>query len=126
MPDERAKDPERTVQGGAPVYVVQRRSRPLLLRQVKGAGMPREVRLELDELIVGRSGDAQLSIDSGAVSRRHAALRRSGDHYLFVDLDSSNGIYVNGTRVTSTELHDGDMLQIGDTLFLVVATESTL
>jgi pSer/pThr/pTyr-binding forkhead associated (FHA) protein len=118
--DQSSKNREATLQGGAPVYVVHRRSRPILLRQVKGPGTPREVRLELDEIVVGRASDAQLSISSGAVSRRHAALLRSEDRYTCVDLGSSNGIYVNGEQVTSKELRDGDMLQIGDTLFLYV------
>lgn len=122
MPDDQpGKNQEPTVLGGAPVYSVCTRSKQILLRQVKGAGSPREVPLELDEVIIGRASEAQLSINSGAVSRRHALLRRSDDHYTCVDLGSSNGIYVNGQRVNSKQLHDGDILQVGDTLFLYVA-----
>jgi pSer/pThr/pTyr-binding forkhead associated (FHA) protein len=119
MADESTKSNEPTVAGGAPIYVMQRRSRPFFIRQVKGPGSPRDVRLELDEVILGRGHEAQVCIESGAVSRRHAALIRSDDHYVCVDLESSNGVYVNGTRVTRAELHDGDTLQVGDALFVV-------
>jgi pSer/pThr/pTyr-binding forkhead associated (FHA) protein len=120
MSGQGTKDDEATLAGAAPVYVVQRRGRKNLLRQVKGFGTPREVPLELDEVLIGRTSDAHLTIDSAAVSRKHALLRRSNDRYTCVDLDSSNGIFVNGARVSSKELHDGDMLQIGDALFLYV------
>jgi pSer/pThr/pTyr-binding forkhead associated (FHA) protein len=120
MPDDSStKRDDPTVAGGAPVYVVKRRARPLFLRQLKGPGAPRDVPLELDEIILGRGTDAMVVIDSGAVSRRHAALRRSNDSYTCVDLDSSNGIHVNGERVSEKELRDGDTVQIGDALFVL-------
>lgn len=128
MPDDdeqsvRSQDP--TVVGGAPVYVVQRRGRRAFLRQVKGPGAPREVWLELDEVVLGRGLEAQISIDSGAVSRRHAALLRSDDRYTCLDLRSSNGVFVNGERVTSRELREGDTLQVGDALFVFCEVRQT-
>jgi pSer/pThr/pTyr-binding forkhead associated (FHA) protein len=119
MTDESSKSNEPTVAGGAPIYVVQRRARPLFIRQVKGLGSPRDIQLELDEVIIGRGHDAQICIESGAVSRRHAALIRSEEQYVCVDLDSSNGVYVNGKRVTKAELRDGDTIQVGDALFVL-------
>jgi pSer/pThr/pTyr-binding forkhead associated (FHA) protein len=118
MANESSKPDEPTVAGGVPVYVMQRRARPLFLRQVKGAGAPRDVQLELDEVILGRGTEAQICIESGAVSRRHAALRRSNECYTCVDLESSNGVYVNGKRVATQELRDGDTVQVGDALFV--------
>jgi pSer/pThr/pTyr-binding forkhead associated (FHA) protein len=98
---------------------VLRRARPFFIRQVKDPGSPRDVRVELDEFFLGRGHEAQACIEGGAASRRHAALIRSDDHYVCVDLDSSIGVYVTGTRVTRAELHDGDTLQVGDALFVV-------
>jgi len=115
-PSSKRDDP--TVAGGAPVYKVQRRAHPLYLRQIKGPGAPRDVLLDIDEIVLGRAIEAQISIDSGAVSRRHAALLRSEDRYTCVDLESSNGVFVNGQRVTSVELRDGDTVQVGDALFV--------
>jgi hypothetical protein len=119
MANDSTKTNEPTVAGGAPVYVVQRRARPWFIRQVKGPGAPRDVRLDLDEVVIGRGHDTQVCIDSGAVSRRHAALIRSDDGYVCVDLNSSNGVYVNAKRVTRMELRDGDTIQVGDSLFMV-------
>jgi hypothetical protein len=55
-------------------------------------GSPRDVRLELDEVMLGRGHEAQVCIESGAVSRHHAALIRFDDHYVCVDLHSSTGV----------------------------------
>jgi pSer/pThr/pTyr-binding forkhead associated (FHA) protein len=57
-----------------------------------------------------------LSEDS-AVSRKHARIVKEGNNYKVYDEGSSNGIYVNGVKVTEQELHSGDKLQIGTTVF---------
>ncbi|MEM6955337.1 MAG: sigma 54-interacting transcriptional regulator [Myxococcota bacterium] len=64
---------------------------------------------------IGREGAViELAADT-AVSRRHAELRRSGSGFEVVDLNSSNGVYVNGEGVEQALLHHGDVLRIGDT-----------
>jgi PAS domain S-box-containing protein len=64
--------------------------------------------------IVGRSADADLRLDDPGISRRHAKLvrRRSGACKV-VDLRSTNGTYVNGVRVRSATLREGDRIRIG-------------
>jgi len=50
------------------------------------------------------------------VSRQHAALRRSGDNLFIIDLDSTNGTYLNNDRLIPYQprmLHDGDVLRFG-------------
>jgi pSer/pThr/pTyr-binding forkhead associated (FHA) protein len=118
MSDEKSKGEEPTVVGGVPVVMVQKRSKPFCLRQVKGPGAPRDCLLELQEVVIGRAQEAQLSLDSGAVSRRHARLVRTGSSYRVEDLESANGVYVNGERTTAAELADGDSLQVGDAVFV--------
>lgn len=109
---------EATTAGGVPIYVVQKRSKTGTLRQLKGPGAPRDVPLELDEIVIGRAQDAHLQIDSTSVSRQHAAVRRSESGFSLVDLGSANGIFVNSERIERAELRDGDSVQIGDALFL--------
>ena len=92
--------------------------RPFILQQIQGPGAPRDHHLELEEVIVGRSGQAHICIDSGLLSRRHVALRRNGPEYACADLDSSNGMYLNGIRAHSALLREGDMIQIGDVVFV--------
>jgi pSer/pThr/pTyr-binding forkhead associated (FHA) protein len=47
------------------------------------------------------------------VSRRHAEVREEGSSYYVVDLDSTNGIEVNGRRVRRAKLEDGDTIVLG-------------
>lgn len=68
--------------------------------------------------VLGRSADADCPIQDPNVSRRHAELRqRSSGDWEIVDLNSTNGIKVNGRRVTSSRLENGDRVTIGTTTF---------
>ena len=72
-----------------------------------------------DRVLIGRSADCDLRIDSADVSRMHAAIvAKSGRHFL-EDLGSSNGTSLNGRPVRNAELRNGDIVQIGDYLFYV-------
>jgi pSer/pThr/pTyr-binding forkhead associated (FHA) protein len=111
-------DDQATVAGGVPVYKMNKTARPAVLRLVKGPGAPKDYVLDLDEVIVGRSQDAHVIIDSESVSRRHAAFERGEQGHRCRDLGSSNGVLVNATLVPAAELKDGDSVQIGDALFM--------
>ncbi|MEP7161631.1 MAG: FHA domain-containing protein, partial [Dermatophilaceae bacterium] len=67
--------------------------------------------------VLGRDSGADVTIDDAGVSRRHAEIRvtRDGPHYAVTirDLNSTNGTYVNGDRVDSHRLADGDRLTLG-------------
>jgi len=51
------------------------------------------------------------------VSRRHAEIRREGDAWVLVDLDSTNGIDVGGRRLRRLDLQDGTRFVLGSTEF---------
>src|ERR1019366_7255525 len=73
------------------------------------------------ELIIGREDGCSVHLPGNDVSRRHAVLRK-GDTGLsaeIVDLDSRNGVRVNGRRVSSAPLHRGDVLRLGGWLGVV-------
>lgn len=64
---------------------------------------------------IGRLQDCQARIDDPNVSRHHAELHRRGDTYSVVDLGSTNGTLVNGTRIAGeTRLNDGDTVRVGN------------
>ncbi|MBV1860035.1 MAG: FHA domain-containing protein [Nannocystaceae bacterium] len=67
------------------------------------------------EVMVGRSLEAVLRLQSDGVSRFHARIERTQEGTLVLsDLGSSNGTYVNGRRVKEPEsLNDGDRIQFG-------------
>ncbi len=113
-------EPEATTSAGieSPVASVRRPVRPSKLAQIAGPGAPREFVLELDELVVGRSLQAHISVDSQLISRRHVVLEKRGPEYVCRDLDSKNGMYLNGVKVHSAVLREGDTIQIGDVVLV--------
>jgi hypothetical protein len=76
-------------------------------------GQTREV--DRPRLVLGRSRECEVQLTDPNVSRRHAELRQEGATYWIVDLDSTNGIEVNGKRVKRAKLADGDTITLGST-----------
>jgi pSer/pThr/pTyr-binding forkhead associated (FHA) protein len=62
---------------------------------------------------IGRSTGAEFIVDAALVSRLHCQLTATKDSLQVKDLDSTNGTFVNGQRVTTAELKDGDKLAVG-------------
>lgn len=100
-----------------PASFKPRPRRAHLLEQIGGPGAPSRHELSRDAMIIGRGSTADLRVDSDDVSRVHAQLLRLDDEYTVEDLDSRNGIFLNGLRVHSAVLRDGDQLQLGDAVF---------
>jgi Protein of unknown function (DUF3662)/FHA domain len=65
--------------------------------------------------VIGRSKDSDVQIEDANVSRRHAELRQEGTAYWIVDLDSTNGVEINGRRVKRAKLDKGDTITLGST-----------
>jgi hypothetical protein len=72
-------------------------------------------RVDSRRVVLGRSRDCDIQIEDANVSRRHAELRQEGTAYWIVDLDSTNGIEVNGRRVQRAKLEPGDSFTVGET-----------
>ncbi|HEY3451397.1 MAG TPA: FHA domain-containing protein [Myxococcales bacterium] len=64
-------------------------------------------------LVVGRVGPANILIDDDSVSRRHAEIVKTGSKFSVRDLDSSNGTFLNGDRITEADLQPGDVVRFG-------------
>lgn len=64
-------------------------------------------------VVIGRERAADVVLTSPLVSRRHAEVRPCGDAAEIVDLDSGNGTFVNGERVSKSPLNPGDVVRIG-------------
>jgi HD-GYP domain-containing protein (c-di-GMP phosphodiesterase class II) len=78
---------------------------------------------EGEQLTVGRDESADLQLIDPGVSRVHASVRLSEERPAVTDLGSSNGTLVNGNRITTVELEDGDMIQTGAVRLLVTLEE---
>jgi chromosome segregation ATPase len=66
---------------------------------------------------IGRATGCELHIDSSSVSRHHALILLGGRETIIEDLNSTNGVIVNGRHVTRQVLSDGDLLIIGEIHF---------
>lgn len=69
-----------------------------------------------EPLTVGRGQENSVVLDNDSVSRRHCRVEKRNDSWYVVDLDSTNGTYVNDVQVTEYGLRRGDQIKIGDTI----------
>ncbi len=76
------------------------------------------------QVIVGRSGTADLILVEGMVSRNHACFTLDGGELSLEDMGSTNGTFVNGEKIKSRRLSEGDRVLIGTTIIKVVFSES--
>jgi predicted component of type VI protein secretion system len=70
--------------------------------------------IEGERLTIGRAESAGVRLEDTAVSKQHAAIDLIGHDHMLLDLGSSNGTFVNGTRVTRHLLKHGDIVEIVD------------
>ncbi len=69
--------------------------------------------LDRSRLVVGREPKCEIQIDNLGISREHCAFTQRGEAYLIQDLNSSNGTYVNGKKITEHFLNNDDEIIIG-------------
>jgi hypothetical protein len=71
--------------------------------------------LDKERTVIGRSKDSDIRMEDPNASRRHAEVRHEDGAYWLVDLDSTNGVAVNGRRTKRARLNEGDTITIGST-----------
>lgn len=85
----------------------------------------REFRID-DRCIIGRSKDCDFSVPYKLLSREHAALYVKEGAFYLEDLGSANGCFVNGKRVESAQLENGDKIAFAKLVFIVSGPEKEL
>jgi two-component system, NtrC family, response regulator GlrR len=80
---------------------------------------PRFVPLGANPLVLGRNPDCDVPLDGRAVSWEHAEIAPSGRTAVIRDLQSTNGVMVDGARVHEAELDEGSLIRLGDFLGVV-------
>jgi diguanylate cyclase (GGDEF)-like protein len=84
-------------------------------------------KLRTGSSLIGRAQNAEVRLVDDGVSRQHASVRYDGKTLAVNDLDSRNGTFVNGTKITQlTKLEDGDKIQVGRTTVLRFAYHDAL
>lgn len=66
------------------------------------------------ETTIGRAHTNHIVLKEARISRQHAIIRQAGKEFVVEDLQSSNGVFVNGEKSKEHVLSDGDQIQIGD------------
>ena len=72
-----------------------------------------ERELKPGRLVIGRTSDNDIQIDSKFISRHHCQIVTQADSCLIEDLNSTNGIFVQSKRVRRHNLNDGDVVKVG-------------
>jgi diguanylate cyclase (GGDEF)-like protein len=78
--------------------------------------------LEREEVILGRAFEADVRVNDTKVSRAHAKItvrasqNGAAEQYVLTDLNSRNGTFLNGRRITSEALTNGDKISIGENI----------
>ena len=73
----------------------------------------KEIELAGDSKTIGREPANDIIVENLLVSGYHARIDPAGTEYVLTDLQSKNGTFVNGEKVTSTKLKNGDQILIG-------------
>jgi pSer/pThr/pTyr-binding forkhead associated (FHA) protein len=90
-------------------------TRAAVVMRIAGKPGPTFVLTPHRDNVLGRSGDIDIALADRLASRRHAAIRFDGTHWLVEDLDSRNGTWLDGRSVQTASLLDGSVVRIGMT-----------
>jgi class 3 adenylate cyclase len=93
-----------------------------LVLAITESGKTRDILIDADRdprALIGRDKANTIPIQTKAASRQHAVLFVRDGAWIVTDLDTTNGTLVNGDRIRSATLREGDELRIGDTRLLV-------
>ena len=101
-------------------YEVPRLSTPAAIIEITGPGMPpHRVAYRGGTLRIGRAPDCDIVLIDDRVSRRHGAVTSRLGALIYSDLGSTNGSFVNGSRVTEIALGTSDVVRLGNTTLTI-------
>ncbi len=85
---------------------------------VRNDGTDERFAIDMNPWRVGRSKSNEMTLHDESISRQHAELHRDADGKVMIkDLDSLNGVYVNDRKISTSELQEGDIVELGDVSF---------
>lgn len=101
------------VEEGASLSTPRTPQKSSVLQVFKGPQVGLVFTLDNTTQVIGRDPNNDIFLNDMTVSRSHATIEPAGTTYRIVDTNSFNGVWVNGTNVSSTVLKSGDIVQIG-------------
>ena len=87
----------------------------------EGPSRGKKINLNKNVITVGKRETNDLVVSDKTVSRKHMEIQYSSDSFLLKDLDSTNGTYLNGSKVKEAYLTPGDLIKVGNTIVEFVA-----
>jgi diguanylate cyclase (GGDEF)-like protein len=91
---------------------------------IRGSNVGGRTVLNKDEVVIGRSPQADVQVNEESASRQHAVITRHGAVFLIKDLNSKNGTFVNNAKKAAAVLNDQDVIAIGGALFKFISGTS--
>jgi hypothetical protein len=91
----------------------------LQLTVIAGPDTGREISVPMNGATFGRGTQADITLADETLSRQHCRICRQGERWFIEDLQSRNGILVNGTKTPNAELKPGDIVLLGRTQLAV-------
>jgi pSer/pThr/pTyr-binding forkhead associated (FHA) protein len=85
---------------------------------LKGPRLGTDFKVSSETVVIGREGRCDVALDDETASREHARIRVIDGEFVIFDLGSGNGTFVNRRQVQRENLHDGDVIKVGETLLL--------
>src|ERR1700687_2760028 len=99
----------------------------IVISAKSAAGIGRMHKLDRVEVVMGRSTEVEFQIEDDGISRKHAKVLADGiGGFRLMDLGSTNGTFLNGSRVEMAPLKDGDKIQIGSNTVLKFSLQDQL
>jgi DNA-binding NtrC family response regulator len=83
------------------------------LQVLSGELRGREIEVQNDRVVIGKSRQCDVVLPDESVSRQHVEIRREGDAYRVIDRGSTNGSFIGNARITDGFLKPGDVLGVG-------------
>ena len=85
----------------------------------------KEFKTDQNEIIIGRDPSCDIQIDNIAISREHACIVKGSDDYSIEDMNSKNGIFINGKKTNKKFLKTNDEIIIGKYSLQIVLEEDS-
>ena len=83
----------------------------------------KQLKIDQNEIIIGRDETSDIQIDNIAVSREHATIIKGPNYYFIEDMHSKNGTFVNGKKINKKFLKVDDEILIGKHSLQIILEE---